>query len=70
MVKIYQGLGAVGVVLGSLALSDLLGLARQTAVDCPVEIVRASGLAERSPGIQEESAMEATAGFDSARGRG
>jgi hypothetical protein len=64
MVKIYQGLGVV--LLGSLAAWDWVGLAR---VACPVEIVRASGLAVLSLEIPEEAAVNATAGFDSARDR-
>lgn len=65
MVKIYQGLGIAGVLLGSLALWDLGGLALQAAVDCPLQIRPAAELVNLSWGVEEQTARN----FDSARDR-
>ncbi len=65
MVKVYQGLGVVGVLLGSLALWDLGGLALQAAVDCPLQIRPAAELANLSWEVEDQAAKR----FDSARDR-
>ncbi|MCF2972578.1 hypothetical protein L1047_15390 [Synechococcus sp. Nb3U1] len=63
MVRVCQGLGVVGVLLGSLALWELGGLAQGGAVDCPLQIRSAAELANLSWGVKDQAAR----GFDSAR---